>query len=217
MEMIVEVSRMLFGLVVFCGLMSHCSSLRAGLIVNGDFESTTVNNSIPFGWTAVSPNTPPKAYTGNPVVPPASGSWALDLGPSGSDALNGGTISQTIFVPTAGTYLFRFDYTNERNLTSQLADFSWFLSGAITDTETLTGVGGGYVNFSRQYFISAPGNVTVGFNDIVGNGHSYDAVIDNVDFASVSANPVPEPASWAVFLCGALGLTLRRQRHPDEQ
>jgi hypothetical protein len=152
----------------------------------------------------------PAAYTGTSVVPPASGSWALDLGPSGIDGENGGTISQTFSVSAPGTYAFSFDYTNELNHASDLADFSWFLTGAVTDSAALTGVGGGYQNFAKSYVVSSPGDVTVGFQDII-SGQVLDAVIDNVSFVSV-----PEPSSFVMFLIGMLGLGFRRRRpnHP---
>lgn len=198
----------LTGAFVWISLVAIASTVQANLVVNGDFESTSVNGTTPDGWIASGFSVSgPQAYTGNPVVPPASGSWALDLGPSGTDANNGGTASQTFNVAAAGMYTFSFDYTNERNSTSfPFADFSWSLSGAATDSATLLGVGGAYQTFSNSYLINAPGNVTVSFTDIVGNGHSYDAVIDNVSFTAV-----PEPTSFVMF-CAALLAGARRRR-----
>lgn len=205
--------RYLCGGLLFLLMLPFGSNAKAGLIFNGDFESSTLNTAVPEGWTVSGFNRRSAgAFTGNPVVPVASGAWALDLGPSGTDTDGGGTISQTFAVSTAGLYQFSFDYTNESNLSSRLADFSWSLTGTVTDSETLNGVGGGYENFSRSYQVNAPGNITVSFTDIVGNGHAYDAVIDNVSFSRLSSGVIPEPSSIAVFLTGVMGLSLRRRR-----
>ena len=191
--------------------MAITTQANANLIVNGDFESTIGQASVPPGWDVSGFNvSSPNAWRNNGVVPPASGSWALDLGPSGVDEENGGTISQTFSVSAPGTYAFSFDYTNELNHASDLADFSWFLTGAVADSATLTGVGGGYQNFAKSYVVSSPGNVTVGFQDII-SGQVLDAVIDNVSFVSV-----PEPSSCVMVLIGMIGLGFRQRRpnHP---
>ena len=188
-------------------LIAITTPANANLIVNGDFESSTQHAGVPNGWGVYDfVDRFPSAFTGSSVVPPASGSWALDLGPSGRDDENGGTISQTFSVSAPGTYAFSFDYTNELNHALFLADFSWFLTGAVTDSATLTGVGGGYQNFSKSYVVSSSGDVTVGFQDII-SGQLYDAVLDNVSFVSV-----PEPSSCVMFLIGMLGLGFRRRR-----
>lgn len=203
--------RILHGPFFCLVLMAITTQANANLIVNGDFESTTQYAGVPIGWVVYGFNErSPAAYTGTNVVPPASGSWALDLGPSGVDEENGGTISQTFSLSAPGTYAFSFDYTNEENHALRLADFEWFLTGAVTDSATLTGVGGGYQNFSKSYVVSSPGDVTVGFQDII-SGQPYDAVIDNVTFVSV-----PEPSSCVMVLIGMIGLGFRRRRpnHP---
>ena len=202
----------LSGGLLFLSLLLFDSNARAGLIFNGDFESSTSNTAVPEGWTVSGFNVRSAgAFTGNPVVPVASGSWAVDLGPSGRDTDGGGTISQTFAVSTTGLYRFSYDYTTESNLASSLADFSWSLTGAVADSETLNGIGGGYENFTRSYQVNAPGDITVSFTDIIGNGHSYDAVIDNVSFSRLSSNVVPEPSCIAIFFTGILGLSLRRR------
>ena len=206
--------RILHGPFFCLVLMAITTAANANLIVNGDFESTTLNPSVPNGWEAYDfVLRRPLAFENNNVVPAASGSWALDLGPAGVDGDNGGTISQTFSVSAPGTYAFSFDYTNEANHASYLADFFWSLAGAVTDSATLTGVGGGYQNFSNSYVVSSSGDVTVGFQDII-SGQHYDAVIDNVSFVPISV--VPEPSSYAMFLIGMLGLGFRRRRpnHP---
>ena len=204
--------RILHGLFFCLVLMAITTPANADLIVNGGFELTTgPSPSVPDGWEVYGFNDrSPLAYTGSSVVPPASGSWALDLGPSGRDEENGGTISQTFSVSAPGTYAFSFDYTNELNDALRLADFSWFLTGAVADSAMLTGVGGGYQNFSKSYVVSSSGDVTVGFQDII-SGQIFDAVIDNVSFVSV-----PEPSSCVMFSIGMLGLGFRRRRpnHP---
>ena len=204
----------LLGLLCCFSLTALTSSARAGLIVNGGFESTTVSGSVPDGWVVSGFNVrSPGAYTGNSVVPPASGSWALDLGPSGSDTDNGVTISQTFSVTTPGTYAFTFDYTKEASgLSTHLADFSWFLSGAVADSDSLFGVRSGYQTFSEAYSVTAPGNVTVGFTDIIGNGHSIDAVIDNVSFTLTSATAVPEPSSSVILAMGMIFVVFNRRK-----
>ena len=193
-------------------LCAAASPAGANLIANGDFESTTVNGSVPDGWHAFGFRTfSPAAYTGDFYVPPASGAWALDLGPSGNDLDNGGTITQTFNVSSPGTYVFSFDYTNEAHSTA-LADFSWYLSGAITASDTFLNVGGGYQTFSQAYWVGAAGDVTVGFSDMVGNGHGHDAVIDNVSFAAV-----PEPSSYVLCLLGMFGVALHQRRRQAER
>jgi len=191
--------------------MAISTPADADLIVNGGFELTTgPSPSVPDGWEVYGfTERSPLAFAGSNVVPPVSGSWALDLGPAGHDEENGGTISQTFSVSGPGTYLFSFDYTNELHDAIRLADFSWFLTGAVVDSAILTGVGGGYQNFSTSYVVSSSGEVTVGFQDII-SGQVFDAVIDNVSFVAISV--VPEPSSCVMFSIGMLGLGFRRRR-----
>ncbi len=180
----------------------------ASLIYNGDFESTSVSGTVPDGWTAAGGNpSPPHAYTGDPTVPPSSGVWAVDLGPSGVDAQNGGTLFQTFTVPGAGAYVFSFDYTNEFSNGLHPADFFWSLSGLINDGDTLRNIGGGYNSFVRTYSASSAGSLTVTFGDIIGtHPGGLDAVIDNVSF---SATPVPEPSALWLLLTGLFSLAIR--------
>ena len=95
-------------------------------------------------------------------------------------------------MPAPGTHSFAFDYTNEAQHTSWLANFSWFLSGSVTDSATLTGVDGGYQTSSRWYVIDSPGDITVGLQVVI-SGQVYDAGIDNVLFASVHPLRSPNP------------------------
>lgn len=202
--------RILHGSFFCLALMAMTTPSNANLIVNGDFESTSLHKSVPDGWEVYGFNVQsPLAFRNNSVVPPASGSWALDLGPAGIDDENGGTISQTFSVSAPGNYVFSFDYTNELHHASFVADFSWFLTGVVTDSATLTGIGGGYQAFSNSYVVSSSGDITVGFHDIV-SGQQYDAVIDNVSF--VPAVVVPEPSSGPMLLIGIIGLGFRRRR-----
>lgn len=204
MRELIVVSLLVFG--VSCGPLS----VHAALITNGDFESTTTPGTVPDGWNASGGNpTLPFAYTGDPAVPVSSGAWAVDLGPSGVDSENGGTLFQTFMVTLPGTYLFSFDYTNEHNDGSDLADFFWSLSGVLTDGETFTDIGGGYSNFSRRYDIGSPGALTVTFGDIVGKTGGYDAVIDDVSFTALSV-PIPSPS--LLMLAGAAALMAARRR-----
>lgn len=181
---------------------------HAQLITNGDFESGSKNSEVPAGWIGSNGNPRvPAAYTGDPVVPPSSGSWAVDLGPAGNAFENGGTLSQSFMVPEAGTYTFRFDYTNEENHPTRLADFSWSLSGAINDGGTFLDIGGGYTTFSKVISVTTPGSVTVAFTDIPSAAQSYSAVIDNVSFSLTS--PIPEPAAVWLTLLGLLAIAIR--------
>lgn len=201
---------LLRGLLLCIFLIVISSSAKGELIVNGGFESS-VNNQIPDSWDAMTPNTiMPRAFTGNPVVPPSTGSFAVSLGPSGIDASNGGTLSQSFSVPTSGIYTFSFEYTRE-NFSSELAIFSWSLSGAINDSDTISGIGDGYETFSQSYSISTPGNITVGFTDIIGNGHAVDAVIDNVSFAVTA---IPEPSGGVLLAMGMALLAQKRRKTP---
>ncbi len=186
--------------------LSPFSIASASLILNGDFESTSGSAiSIPDGWNVVGINALPKAYENHSVVPAASGEWAVDLGPSGTDSENGGTLFQTFSVNQQGKYVFSFDYSNESHNSSQLADFNWSLSGLINDGNSLFNIGGGYSTFTKEYDIGSLGDITVSFSDIIGNGHAYDAIIDNVSFSLESVSVVPEPMPFTLF---GLGLAL---------
>lgn len=195
-----------FSLCVLVGA-SMAIPAAAQLVVNGDFENTTNPGTVPDGWSVLGGNpVPPRAFHLTAVVPRSSGEWALDLGPSGRDVENGGRIFQTFVVPKAGVYDFRFDYSNELNSPALLADFFWSLSGRVQDGQTLRRVGGGYVALTRRYTVSEPGNVTLTFGDIVGNG-GLDAIIDNVSFAAV---PLP-PSAWLLGLA-TIALASRGRR-----
>lgn len=180
------------------------SPAHAQLVENGDFEASIASAAVPSGW-AVDGGNPavPAAYTGDPTVPPSSGVWAVDLGPSGVDSQNGGRIFQTILVNIPGTYRFSFDYTNEFSNGASLADFFWSLAGLVEDGETLLDIGGGYQTFERTYSVMSTGNITITFGDVIGGG-GLDAVIDNVSFAAV---PLPAPISMlaiaSIVLLGA--------------
>jgi hypothetical protein len=184
--------------------LSAAQLIQASVIVNGDFESTTASGTVPDGWIGSGGNpTNPAAYQNDTAVPPASGMWALDLGPAGSDGANGGSIAQTFSVTVVDSYTFSFKYSNELNDPIYFADFSWSLSGAVNDSGTFLNIGGGYATFSRTYLIAAPGDITVTFSDIVGRGDKYDAIIDDVSFALV---PEPEAAMLIGLgcLCGVI-------------
>ncbi len=139
----------------------------ATLINNGDFELGRGSTPVPVGWIGSNGNPfVPAAYSGDPVVPPSSGSWAVDLGPSGYAFENGGTLSQSFMVPEAGHYTFRFDYTNELNDPVGFADFSWSLTGLVNDGGTFVDVSGGYATFSRLLAVTSAGSITVAFTDL---------------------------------------------------
>lgn len=188
--------------------VSAAPLVSASLIVNGDFESTTASATVPDGWIGSGGNpTNPQAYENDPAVPPASGTWALDLGPAGSDGANGGSIAQTFSVPLADSYTFSFKYSNELNDPIDFADFSWSLAGTVNDSGTFLDIGGGYETFSRTYSIATTGDITVTFSDIVGRGDKYDAIIDDVSFTAI-----PEPQSVILLGLGCLVWVITNKR-----
>lgn len=191
-------------------LLAVNNAHAASLITNGDFESSITNLTTPLGWAATGgASTEVMAFKLHSVVPAASGDWAIDLGGSGTDVDNGGSLSQTFSILDPGTYVFEFDYSNESHHTSFFADFSWSLSGVANDGATLLGIGGGYTTFTQEYLITSTGNTTVTFSDIIGNGHAYDAIIDNVSF---HVKPVPAPPVALLLGSGLIGLIRMRNK-----
>ena len=59
---------------------------------------------------------------------------------------------------------------------------------------------------------SLPAGLHIAFEDLNGGG-DFNYADHGIVVTLVTATPVPEPASWALLLCGAAGMAVLRRRH----
>ncbi|GAA3996703.1 PEPxxWA-CTERM sorting domain-containing protein [Sphingomonas humi] len=167
---------------------------QAGLLVNGSFDD------VPFftGWTPFGPTTSLQLQVGNNTD-----------GLSRAAVYTGsslGGLFQTVSTTPGASYTVQFDlYTAGFSF-----DRTWEVS--FGDQQLLTGgfFGSLWTRYTYDVVASGPSS-ELRFSFLTLNSDIY---IDRVSVTGPSAPAVPEPATWALMLCGlgTIGWSLRRTR-----
>lgn len=206
-------------------LLAASANCRAGLIINGGFESPaaaspfeTMTGSQLTGWTVTSGS----VDLINGYWPASEGQQSIDLAGSTRD---GGTIEQAFATTPGASYVLTFDYANNIDVSTATANVSVFgASAAALLDQGLSHSGSGkaamgYTAFSAV-FTADSSLTTLRFTstgpDPVVNG-SNGVALDNV--AVVQAVPAPPtalllaPAALGLLAAGSAG-AVRRGREP---
>ncbi|WP_156771390.1 hypothetical protein [Labrys sp. WJW] len=180
--------------VLFFSLVSLVQA-RAQLITNGGFETS---NS---GWTYGGGS----ARTAGTLLVPAHGGSNF-----GSLALGGGTISQTITIPTAGTYRLSFYLAPQISLSLGTLNFSVQLGGQTylgTYNVTILGLGGYNLytltvnlpaGLTNLVFTNLPGLLTAPLR------------VDDVTMVQIPG-PIPGTSAISYLVVALLALVLGRK------
>ena len=189
--------------VLICLLAVAPLAAQANLVINGDFESGAtgtyaVGSSLLPGWNVIGKAKQNVYLAGNGYLGVKTRS--LDL--SGTTDSPGSGVEQTIATVAGRTYNISFDvYTGGLTYNGGV-DFS------INGTKLGANLQGEEIKNTiktYKYSFLATSTTTLSFRDVTGG---YVSHIDNV---SMTAAPVPEPASMAVLSVGALALIRRRK------
>ena len=176
---------------------------QANLVINGDFESGAtgthaVGSSLLPGWKVIGKANQNVYLAGNGYLGVKTRS--LDL--SGTSDSAGSGVEQTIATVAGQTYNLSFDvYTGGLKYNGGV-DFS--VNGTRLGAN-LQGDEVGNTIKKYKYSFLATSTTTISFRDVTGGWVTH---IDNI---SLTAAPVPEPASMAVLGLGAMALIRRRK------
>jgi hypothetical protein len=192
------VKRILIALIAVAPLAAH-----ANLIKNGNFESSAVGSyavgsSLLSGWKVIGKARQNVYVTGDWYL--GQRTKMLDL--SGTSDSAGSGVEQTISTVAGRKYDVSFNvYTGGLRYNGGV-DFK--INGLLIGAK-LQGEEVGNTIKTYKYSFLATSTTTVSFQDVTGG---YVSHIDNV---SVSAAPVPEPATMAILGMGAFALIRRRK------
>ncbi|WP_454818359.1 hypothetical protein [Labrys neptuniae] len=187
-----------FALIVSPILLAQA---RAQLITNGGFETTT-------GWTYAGGSTRTQEGTIFLNPPAHSGSFY------GTIATGGGTISQSINIPTAGTYQLNFYLAPQLSLSLGTLNFSVQIGGTTYNlTYGITVIGlGGYNLYTLT--VSLPAGVTnLIFTNLPGLLTSP-LRLDDVSLVQIPG-PVPGTSTISYLVVALLTLMLGRRQMRD--
>ena len=187
------------GLATAAGLCAAVPA-QAALIVNGDFETGSF-----AGWTAT-------GIIGVQATP----YFGFDVGyghyfavfNAGTDATPNGVLSQTISTVAGTNYVLVFDY-GAGGAGQSITASALTGTGQMLATESVFRNSPALQAFTLN-FAATSNSTTIRFTDNPANNTvNADGGIDNV---SVTASPVPEPASLAMLGFGAAGIVIARRR-----
>jgi PEP-CTERM motif-containing protein len=209
----------LFSVVVLAfGLGAATQSSASSLIVNGSFESPSVNGSYAMisnggvpGWTTTDPGglieiDDPSVFGGGSTA--YAGTQSLEV-----DADNPEDVMQTVTGLTVGqTYLLSWAYGDRPGSGPQEMQVYFGGNLVTTDYDTSLQDNNSTLVWSPQSFLlTATGTSAVlSFDGVYAGGlESYGNEVD-----AVSLVPAPEPSTLLLFVTGLglLGYALRRQR-----
>jgi hypothetical protein len=184
---------MAFALIFLPGVMP---SARAQIITNGGFESGSTGWSF-TGGSAVT--------AGNVLTPAHSGNFYATL------ANGGGTITQAVNIPTAGTYQLQFFLAPAVSLSLGTLNFSVTIGGVTTNlTYAVTVVGlGGYNLYTVTATLSA-GLTNLVFTNLPGT-LTAPLRLDDVSLTQIPG-PVPGIGMLSYLVVILFGLLLGRKR-----
>ncbi|GAB2909411.1 DUF642 domain-containing protein [Rheinheimera gaetbuli] len=197
--------------ICVCTILLASFSSHAGLIVNGDFESHTLNKN---SWTWMSSSLF-DGWDGSNIeiwnalqgVAAVSGNHFIELNADGGNSGNW-SIFQRFATDIGQQYQLSFYYRARANNNEQfqvsVADIDWRLNDHTTS---------GWTIFSN-HFTATANSTTLRFTSL--NQGTYGNFIDAVQVTALPVtSQVPEPATLAAFGLGLLGLMAgRRLRKP---
>ena len=204
----------LAALALVAGLASITPS-HANLLTNGSFEDPSIGtwyvnepSGIP-GWTVTNNSVDVVAQGYNGPSAAYNGQQYLDLVGFGS---TGGIQSQSFATVAGQHYVLTFAYANNPWSTSTASANVSIVDGLsntlflqeITHTGSTTNTLG-WTLFSQTFIGDGTSN-TIRFDETVGSNSG------GVMFDGVSVAAVPEPATWALMICGFAGLGFMAHR-----
>jgi len=140
----------------------------------------------------------PNAHSGSTVLGPVDFDFTTKFGP-------GAFIE--VFFPTKVSSVGFWLNPALGNVTLIAADTNFAFSGLPETTlETFAGTAGRFAGISRP-------TADIGGFKIIGTGTTGFTIDDFSYGVAGTIPPVPEPAEWALLLCGAAAIAARRRRH----